>query len=288
MDISKMNTPDQEVLKEVRMVHSVCSEHDGLKGNLSLDTSINFNPDIPCLFLLYQDGILVSFISMFIPTPAEAEISAYTLPEYRRRGFFKALLQEAAREIKKYNIPELLFVCEPQSKAGMAAVKELNAELDFTEYFLKYSGISGDTEQCNFSGIKLEKADKEDIDSLVSLCCEIFDDSYEVARSMISKTLATDCRLQYKAILEDKLIGMLSVGMENDEACIFGFGVSPKYQGRGFGKEILKLMVNDLRNQGLENITIEVDSSNENAFKLYKKSGFAVEAAFGYYRKPVI
>lgn len=78
---------------------------------------------------------------------------------------------------------------------------------------------------------------------------------------------------------------MGSVSIENDEASIFGLGIAPQYQGKGFGRELLNLIAADLKNKGIENITIEVDSTNKNAFNLYKKFGFEVETSFDYYRK---
>ncbi len=38
---------------------------------------------------------------MFIPTKQEAEISAYTLSEYRKRGIFRNLLEKAQAELMK-------------------------------------------------------------------------------------------------------------------------------------------------------------------------------------------
>ena len=45
----------------------------------------------------------------------EAEISAFTLPEYRCNGYFKLLLSKAIQELNKFNIRDILFVCEKQS-----------------------------------------------------------------------------------------------------------------------------------------------------------------------------
>ncbi|MDF2588583.1 MAG: acetyltransferase [Anaerocolumna sp.] len=104
---------------------------------------------------------------------------------------------------------------------------------------------------------------------------------------MVTKTFEANNRMQYIALLKDKLIGMGSVSIENDEASIFGFGVKPDHQGKGFGRELLNLLLVDLKEKGCSNITIEVDSTNENAFNLYKKCGFEVETSFNYYRKSI-
>jgi ribosomal protein S18 acetylase RimI-like enzyme len=225
---------------------------------------------------------------MFIPISDEAEISAYTLPEYRRKGYFKKLLDEAIKEITQYKIPDLLFVCEPQSNDGKGAIEKLKAEFDFTEYLLKYRGSLNDVEICLIPEIKLYEAEKKDLESLISLSQEIFNDKYDDAKSMITKSFETENRIQYIAMVDERPIGMGSVNYENDEASIFGLGVALQYQRKGFGGSILQLILIDIKNRGKETITIEVESTNKNAFSLYRKCGFEVETSFDYYRKRVI
>ncbi|WP_303864489.1 GNAT family N-acetyltransferase [Alkalibaculum bacchi] len=190
--IKKFSEPSEEIIKEIRKVELICKEHDKLNGSIFLDTSINFNSEIKSLFLLYDNNILVSLVSMFIPTRDEAEISAYTLPKYRRKGYFKKLLHEAIKEITKYNILDLVFVCEPQSNDGNEVIEKLKAEFDFTEYFLRYNDSVDDMEVRPTPEIKLKEAEKEDLESLINLSQEIFNDNYEDAKSMIIKSFESE------------------------------------------------------------------------------------------------
>lgn len=283
--IKKFSEASEKIKKEIREVELICKEHDKLNGSIFFDTSINYNPKIKSLFLLYDNDILISLISMFIPTRDEAEISAYTLPKYRRKGYFKKLLHEAIKELSKYNISDLIFVCEPQSNDGNKVIEKLKAEFDFTEYLLRYNNSVDDMEVRPTPEINVEEAEKEDLESLIHLSQEIFNDKYEDAKSMIMKSFESENRIQYMGLLDQKLIGIASVSFENDEASISGFGISPQYQGKGFGRAMLKRILRDLKNRGREHITIEVDSTNKNAFNLYRKCGFEVEMSFDYYRK---
>lgn len=288
MLIKKFGELSEEIIKEIREVELICQNHDKLNGSIFLDTSMNFYPEMKTLFLLYEDSRLVSFISTFVPTSEEAEISAYTLPEYRRRGYFRRLLGEAIEEVKKHSIPDIIFVCESLSNDGKETIRKLNAELDFTEYSLRYKTLSDDIGIQKVSQLKLCRAEQQNLEALISLSQEIFNDDYDAAKSMVAKAFKSDNRVQYMAVLDEKTVGMGSVTFENEEAVIFGFGISPQYQGKGYGKELLTLILKDLKNEGVDNITIEVDSSNKNAFKLYRGCGFEVEASFDYYRKSVI
>ena len=285
MGIKILNKTSKEITEQIREVEIICKTYDKINGNMYLDTSLNFSPEMKSLFLFYKDNKLISVLSIFMPTAAEAEISAYTLPEYRRKGYFKKLLIEATEELKKYKKADLLFVCEPQSMDGKEAIKKLNAELHFTEYFLRYKGSASYLEIQQFSKIKLQEAGLKDLEDIVLLGQQVFNYSYGDAKSMIQKPLEADNRTQYIAILDNRLIGMGAVSFESDEASIFGLGISPKYQGKGLGKEFLNLILEDLKKKEIQNVSIEVDSSNKNAFNLYVKCGFEVETTYDYYRK---
>jgi ribosomal protein S18 acetylase RimI-like enzyme len=280
--LSKIN---EEAAKQIREVENICKAHDKTNGNISLDSSLNFYPEMKSIFLFYEDDKLISLLSIFMPTEKEAEISAYTLPEHRRKGFFKKLLNKAIEELKKYKLTDLLFVCEPQSKDGREAIKKLDAELCFTEYFLRYRGSLMDLEKQQQSRIRLQMAVLKDLEAIAIMSQQIFNDNYEGSKSMAAKSFEADNRTQYIAVLDDKPVGVGAVSFENDEASIFGLGILPQYQGNGFGKEFFNLILLELKRKGLQNISIEVDSANKNALNLYVKSGFAVETSYDYYRK---
>jgi ribosomal protein S18 acetylase RimI-like enzyme len=283
--IKVLNKPNKEITKQIKEVELICKAYDRTNGNIYLDSSLNFYPEIKSLFLLYEDNKLISLLSIFMPMANEAEISAYTLPDHRRKGYFKRLLNRFIEELKKYEQVDLLFVCEPQSKDGKEAVQKLGAELCFTEYFLRYKGSSSAIKKKQYSKIKLREAGLKDLEEIIALYQQIFGDNYEDAKSMITKSFEAENRTQYIAILDNKLIGMASVSFENVEASLFGLGISPQYQGKGLGKELLNIILEDLKKRNIQNISIEVDSINENALHLYIKSGFEVETSYDYYRK---
>lgn len=285
MIINEFSKVSEEAIKEIRQLETICKKHDKLTGDIFLDSSLNFNPNIKSLFLLYEDNKLLSLLIMFIPSQDEAEISSFTLPEYRRKGYFKELLAKASYELKKYEVSDILFVCEPQSLDGKAVIKKLEVNYDFTEYSLKYNQLNVTYPNQYLNKIELYKPNLQDSKILIDISQQIFNDSYENAETMVNKTFESSFRQQYLAILDKEFIGMGGVSFEQDGAYIFGFGIIPKYQGKGFGKDMLKLMLKDLINQNLEKIMIDVNSENEKAFNLYIKYGFEVGTAFEYFRK---
>lgn len=285
MIIRSYNKPDEKIINEIRNVEEVCKKYDKIKNDIYLDYSINFNDEMKSLFLLYEHNKLISLISMFVPTQKEAEISAYTLPEYRQKGYFKKLLSRAEAEMQKYNIPDILFVCESQSQSAKKTIEKLEAKYDFSEYLLKYNNLNIANNNFTINYVNLFKANLNDTEILVNMSREIFHDSYEEAESFVTKILNSDARSQFIAAVNNKPVGMCGVSYEKDEASIFGLGILPEYQGKGYGKQMLILLLDNIAGENVENIFIEVDSTNVRAFNLYKNCGFEIEVAIEYYRK---
>ncbi|WP_372999966.1 GNAT family N-acetyltransferase [Lutispora sp.] len=287
MHIKSLNRLDPTLEKEMKEVYSRCKEHDKLKGNLYLDGSVNFDQEIKYLFLLYEENKLVSFLFMFIPTREEAEISAYTLPDYRRRGYFKRLLSEAVEELKKYDIKDVLFVCENQSLSGRESISSLGVDYDFTEYYMKFDKTTNVLDKSNEFKTKFYLPDRSDIKRLAYVSAQVFEESVEDEEEFITNCFNSTNRKNYATVLEDQIIGIGSGYFGYEEVAIYGLGILPKFQGKGYGRELILLIVKYLLENGHDNITIEVESKNTPAFNLYKSSGFIIETAFDYYRKPV-
>ena len=287
MRIIKTNGPDQATIHGIRRVEQACKKHDGLRGSVSLDYSLNIYPDMMSLFLLYEQEELVSFLSLFVPGGDEAEISACTLPGHRRKGYFGLLLDEAGREAAEYGIRDLLFVCEAQSREGKSALEALRAEYRFTEYALKYRGPVKGLESPRTPRIRLREADREDLEAVIAMSQAIFHDSPDDARSWALRAFESKDRVQYIALLENQPVGMASVFTEENEGWIFGLGILPGHQGKGLGGEMLDQLIARTKGKGIENIAIEVDSTNESAFHLYTKHGFETETAFEYHAKSI-
>ena len=274
-----------KAINEVLNLEKVCKKYDKLKGSVFLDTSLNFNHHINSVFLLYENRELISILSMFIPTQQEAEISAFTLPEYRRNGYFKALLSKAVEELRKFDIQYILFVSERQSVSGKEVMTTLNAEYEHTEYSMRFNKAR--YEYRDTYRLALLTPHFKDLDKIIDTSMKTFDDSYEDSKGLIENCLQSETREQYLAVLNDEIIGLGSINQERDEASIFGFGIVPEYRSKGYGKELLHLIIDRLWQTGKTEIMLDVNSENEHALELYKKSGFQIEVAFEYYRKKV-
>jgi len=65
-------------------------------------------------------------------------------------------------------------------------------------------------------------------------------------------------------------LGQLIAG----EATLLNIAVSPSYQGRGLGRQLLQHFLDSARSQGAEDAWLEVRESNRGARSLYQTMGF--------------
>lgn len=67
-----------------------------------------------------------------------------------------------------------------------------------------------------------------------------------------------------------------------DDMWLAWFGVLPEYQGRGYGKEVLKWSMNKALSEGKKNLRLYTDETNmSTAVNLYKSFGFIGEKYIG-------
>jgi ribosomal protein S18 acetylase RimI-like enzyme len=281
--LKELKVYSENVVNEVHHLEQICQDQDNLKGSIFVDTTMNFNLEMNSIFLMYDANKLISVLTMFVPTQHEAEITALTLPSQRGKGYFKELLSKAVEELIRYEIPEVLFVLESQSITGKHVISHLAARYDFTEYSMrlddrKYVPLASNR-------LKYRKPGEEDLQRLIDTSMRIFEDSYEDTQGRIVNILQSVTRDQYLGILNDEIIGMGSSSCDGDEVSIFGFGITPEFRSKGYGYDLLHLIVEHLRQSGIREIVIEVDSNNTHAFQLYQKFGFQIETAVEYYRK---
>ena len=283
MILKELKVYSENVVNEVHNLEQICKDQDNLQGSIFVDTTMNFNQEMNSIFLMYDGNQLISLLTMFVPTQHEAEITALTLPSHRGKGYFKELLAKAVEELIKYEIPEVLFVIESQSITGKQVIPHLRAQYDFTDYSMRLDDRKFVPLASN--RLKYLKPSEEDLQRLIDTSMRIGEDCYEDAQGRIMKSFQSVTREQYLGILNDEIIGIGSSSRDEDEVSIFGFGITPEFRSMGYGYDLLHLIVEQLKQSGIREIVIEVDSNNLHAFSLYQKCGFQIETAFEYYRK---
>ena len=287
MQIQSYIHPELEVVSAVRALEAACKAQDGLTGTLFLDPSLNADPNIPCLLTLSEPDELCSVLTLFAPSRSELELVGLTHPSRRNNGYFRALVRAAAEVARSFSIPDLLFSCERTSSSGVTAVQALGALLDFTEYRLRYDPSTSDSQRLVPDGLTLREATLDDLEDMCAISSVTFSEPPEQTRHFLLRAIESPNRAQYVACRNGTAVGIAAIGYEEGEATVFGLAVAPALQNRGIGRGILALLLSDLAARGVEEIAIEVDSTNANALHLYLSCGFVEEVVNDYYRLSV-
>ena len=141
-------------------------------------------------------------------------------------------------------------------------------------------------------------AKKSDIDDVVKLVKAAivqmeadgiyqWDDIYPAKEDFINDI---EKKSLYLAIVSKKLAAIYVISAESDEAyknaewenndesayILHRFCVSPNYQNKGIGKEVLAHIETQIYEMGYKSIRLDVFTENPYAQKLYRKSGYIV------------
>lgn len=282
--VKKRHRLKKNEITEIESLVRECLSADGLERYLYLHNDLNYYKDMDCFFLMYQDDRLVSVLAVFAPLAEEAEISAYTLPSQRRKGFFKALLGYAEKELAGYGIEHILFVAEPASSSVAAVMQACRAGYAKSEYLMTLAAPDYRPVPEDGTGLpELRSLTEESLEKAAALCSELFGSDIKEDLSMLKGALESEQMDTYCTFLAEDMLGICNVSMGSDSACIFGFGIKPEYQGKGYGRRQLRLLLAKLFGRGIGTVTLEVGSRNERAFSLYKGEGFRIKTQYDYY-----
>lgn len=282
MEIQWANSLTDRQIENIRSLEYACSIRDGTKRRLALSGELNYHRKMPCFVLLYADDGLLGMLNVFAPASDYAEISAYVLPDYRRRGYFKALLSAARKILYRYRYESVLFVHEPQSNDGKAVLEHWQFQRCHTELLMAFHPENACTRPYP-AELQIRPAAKEDLEDMIILNGLLFGDDPENARSMVAQTLESSNIRCYNAYINNKLAGVCNVGTASGAPSIFGLGIAPEFQERGYGCALLNYVLETTIKICAGEITLEVDSVNKAAFHLYESAGFTVRSQYDYY-----
>jgi ribosomal protein S18 acetylase RimI-like enzyme len=139
------------------------------------------------------------------------------------------------------------------------------------------------------AGVRLaiRKADAADAETISSICADAFQEDIETARGFIVHSLAVPHRRLYLGALPGSgasgpAVCCCALAFEGKDVSINTVAVARAYQGQGYAKEFLsRILAAEVPKGG--DITIDVDSTNERAFGLYRSLGFVESRTVDYY-----
>jgi ribosomal protein S18 acetylase RimI-like enzyme len=225
----------------------------------------------------YENDKLVGFLGLY-GFGNKVELCGMVHPEYRRRGIFTRLYQDAEKMIAEQKYKKVLLNAPSTSDTAKGFLKSIPCEYAFSEHQMKWE-IKDLSKQVD---VQLREATPEDFDLEVQLDVECFDFEEEDAREYNDRIRLVDdhCIIDW----EGKSVGKMRLSHQNDEAWIYGFAVLPEFQGKGIGRKALTNVVLDEHQNGFP-IFLEVEAKNANALRLYESCGFKAYHSQDYYNK---
>lgn len=276
---------EERTRKDILDLHKICSTFDQTAGQIYLSTELNYDKTIPAFYLMYEEDKLIAFLMLFMPEKGEAEITAYTHPQHRRRGCFRTLYERARDVCAAKNVHKLIYVVESDCSVGQEAMKQwCRASYSFSEYKMRWNSGQQDSglidHKISFWPVTIENS--EAYRTVASKALEM-DDEVEVFLEVV---LPAGNRRGYLEYWQGMPVGVCHVSFDDGEICIYGLGVLEEYRGKGLGKEFVRYVLNEVKDES-EEIVIEVDSDNQRAYRLYLSCGFEVEQKTDYYEENI-
>lgn len=282
------NHLDASQSAQIADLEALCKKYDSLQGSIFLSNELNFDPELPCFYLLYNPentDELIAFLSIFAPQSDEAEIYAYTAPVWRRQGCFNVLLEAALNNLWEYGIDNVLFVHEPASSDASAVLRTLGTAYQYSEYLLTLQEASVFADAALPNKLVLLPASEEDLDPLTEIHALAFKEEKTEARQFLANVFDSCTSHAKKLICTDtgELVGFCCFTIGRNDISIFSVAIHPAHRRKGCAAGMLKCLIGSFcKAYPHHAVTLEVNSQNTAAFSLYRKLGFAITTQFDY------
>lgn len=254
----KLSTLDDQQIAQIKELSLLCGNYEPYYDEISADGIISF-------FLHYEGDQLVSYLScLCMQEPVfsgprseeqyitEAEITGMTHPDFRHRGFFRMLLNEAKNVLTSIGISDIY--CNPPTE-------------------LKNSGL------CR------EFSHKEYLLSL-DPCSYIKPDNEYPLNKKISFSLTSDNTyfISIRKFIRNIDIGICHLEPSNSFTNIWGVKIIPHYRRLGYGSLLMRHVIEDYFSRSSTPLILHVSSRNTAACSLYFSLGFKISEQIEYYR----
>ncbi|HDR8182917.1 TPA: GNAT family N-acetyltransferase [Bacillus thuringiensis] len=284
MNIEQKKSLTANEIQQMKDLAHICGQHDEI--DYSSDLHINFltartNAEIND-FLLYDDTQLIGALSMYdFERPTKLELIGFVHPNYRKQHIGTTLLQTAMKEIRIRVADEALIIMNGDSISGKEFAKHLKLPYLYSEYSMEFK--TKEVQKTTKHTIQLTLASSELLLDLIEISSKAFGDSAENTATWLQKMMNSPSHQVYCALIDEKIVGTITISKQEQSTTLSGFAVHPSYQGKGYGKDILSYMVHTLITKGISTIELDVETKNNHALKLYTQCGFEIKTKHDYY-----
>lgn len=232
--------------------------------------------------LLWWDGErCLGFLGLYAFGAPTVEIAGMVDPSARRGGIATALLDAALPLCLERAYDRALLVTPRASAGGRAFAVARGAVLEHSEHALLLDGPPADGPVD--PELHLRVATVADADEVARVLTAAFG---APAGDMAAR-LAEDTARTIVGERHGEIVATVRLTREKDAGRIYGFAVGPQVQGRGIGRDVLRRVCRQLREEGAGSVGLEVEVGNDHALGLYTSLGFTRVTTEDYYELPL-
>ncbi|SCL93030.1 GNAT family N-acetyltransferase [Bacillus wiedmannii] len=284
MNIEQKKSLIANEIQQMKNLAHICGQHDQI--DYSSDLHINFltarNNEEVYDFLFYDNTQLIGALSMYdFERPTKLELIGFVHPNYRKQHIGTTLLQTAMKEIRIRAADEALLIMNGDSASGKEFARHMKLPYLYSEYSMEFK--AKEVQKTTKNSIQLTLASSGSLLDLIEISSKAFGDSAKNTATWLQKMMNSPSYQVYCALIDEKVIGTITVSEQEQSTTLSGFAVHPSYQGKGYGKDILSYMVHTLITKGISTIELDVEMKNNHALKLYTQCGFEMKKKHDYY-----
>ncbi len=270
-------TPTQ--LEDLEGLVSACHKHDTYRLPTYPHILSKTREHVSSV-LSYKEGLLIGFVSAYFFYKDGCEITLMVHPQFRHQHIAGQLLKQLLPLIRSSQIRYFIFSTLPsQDKSFLSkqGFKYHESEYEMARYTPeKYPPKS--------FNLAIKQAQFEHINDLVKIDTACFDTKGEDITQRFMTILSDTNYLVLLGFYFSQPVAKAHIQWLDHGAKLSDIAVSPSFQNKGLGKEIIAYAINRLMDLGKTPITLDVLSDNQNAFKLYQTFGFEIINQVDYWK----
>ncbi len=260
----------EEIMNDVLKLLEKCQDAYDTEEVCFLEDEMNFDPDIPCYYLAYEEDRLICFLSVFMPDELSAEIYSLTDPSCTDSDVFKVLINCAIETLEGMDIYDILYVTDSKDTLNEDYMEEYFIEADSSTLLMEL--------QIENPAPFNDATDEPPSDY-------IFEHQIEVTES------EDGCLTHSLKFSKDGVYyGFAQCEQYPSAFCIHHVEIEEALRGRGHGKELLSDLLTYCislaaisSEEEATKFVLNVDLENTAAYKLYKAFNFECTQQINYY-----
>lgn len=289
MILKEYLNPDDYSL--IHKLQEICIGEDGTSLKLELDYKLRLASDEGGAiqeineFMYFSGEELVGYIGIgsFGSAGSPIEVNGMVHPHYRRQGIFKRLSELVMAEWRRRNSASMLLLSDRQSISGQKFIEGTGAKYKHSEYEMYLGDQNGGPAQPLLQGISFRKATNADALEIARQNSIYFNQELSVEDMPMPEEEERRGLTIYLAEQNAEMIGKVHLQQTANVGAIYGLGVLPEHRGKGFGRAILTMAIERLKEANAGEIMLQVEAKNANALNLYKSCGFIETSTMDYF-----